>query len=136
MNGYLHVLKNYVNFSGRARRTEYWMFTLFHIIFLIVASVLDNILGTTFNTEGVSMPYGYLYLLYSLGVILPGLGVSVRRLHDVNKSGWFLLIAFIPIIGAIWLLVHFCKEGTSGENNYGENPKGFEEAGNLPEASY
>ena len=136
MNWYLHVLRNYANFSGRARRHEYWMFTLFHIIFLIVAAIFDNILGTTFDADGIRIPYGYLYVLYSLVVILPGLGVSVRRLHDVNKSGWFLLISLIPIIGGIWLLVLMCTEGTRGENQYGEDPKAPEVEDDLQEAVY
>jgi uncharacterized membrane protein YhaH (DUF805 family) len=111
------------------------MFTLFHIIFLIIAAILDNILGTTFDIGGTEIPYDYLYVLYSLVVILPGLGVSVRRLHDVNKSGWFLFISLIPFIGAIWLLVLFCQEGTRGDNSYGEDPKGFLAEGDLPEAT-
>lgn len=119
MNWYLTVLKKYAVFSGRARRKEYWMFILFHIIFLIVAAIIDNVLGTAF--EGVG--YGLIYLLYSLAVLLPGIAVAVRRLHDVGKSGWFLLIVLIPIIGGIWLLVLFCLDGTPGKNKYGANPK-------------
>lgn len=119
MNWYLKVLKNYALFSGRARRTEYWMFVLFNMIFAIAAMILDNVLGIAI--EGVG--YGPIYGLYILGVLIPGLAVSVRRLHDVGKSGWFFLIALIPIVGAIWLLVLFCSEGIAGVNNYGSNPK-------------
>ncbi|KUG08039.1 DUF805 domain-containing protein [Solirubrum puertoriconensis] len=119
MQYFLHALKNYATFSGRARRKEYWMFTLFNIIFAIAAMVLDNVLGLAFDGIG----YGMIYGLYSLGMLIPGLAVAVRRMHDVNKSGWFLLIGFVPLIGAIWLLVLMCSEGTRGDNQYGTDPK-------------
>ena len=113
------VLENYANFSGRARRSEYWYFILFNMLFAIAAMVLDNVLGINFDP----LPYGALYALYALATIIPGLGVAVRRLHDVDKSGWFILIALIPFIGSIWLLVLFCTEGTKGTNKYGNDPK-------------
>jgi len=119
MNWYLTVLKKYAVFSGRARRKEYWMFVLFNIIFLVVAMILDNVLGTAI--EGVG--YGLFYILYSLAVFIPGLAVSVRRLHDVGKSGWMILIVLIPLIGAIWLIVLTVKDSKPGENEYGPNPK-------------
>ncbi|MDO3423524.1 DUF805 domain-containing protein [Chryseobacterium sp. APV1] len=121
MKWYLKVLKQYADFNGRARRTEYWMYLLFNLIFAVIAAVLDNILGLKFSPE---IPYGYLYLLYALVTFLPGLAVSVRRLHDVDKSGWFLFISLIPIIGGIWLLVLYATEGTQGRNQYGDDPKG------------
>ena len=113
MNWYLAVLKKYAEFNGRARRQEYWMFFLFNIIFGIAASILDFIFGTisVFNT------------IYSLAVLIPGIAVSVRRLHDTGKSGWMLLLALIPIIGWIWLLVLMVSDSTPGENEYGKNPK-------------
>jgi len=80
---------------------------------------VDNVVGTTI----ASMPYGVFYFLVGFGLWLPGLAVSVRRLHDVGKSGWFLFIALIPLIGAIWLLVLYFTEGTSGDNEYGADPK-------------
>ena len=119
MNWYLKVLQNYAVFSGRARRKEYWMFVLFNIIFGIAAVILDNVLGTAIKDLG----YGLFYFLYALAVLIPSLAVGARRLHDVGKSGWFLLIALIPIIGAIWLLVLLCTGGNAGENEYGPNPK-------------
>jgi len=119
MNWYLQVLKKYAEFSGRARRKEYWMFSLFNVIFMIVAMILDNILGTTAG----ELPYGVFYFLYALAVFIPGLAVSVRRLHDIGKSGWMILIALIPIIGAIWLLVLMVTDSNPGENQYGQNPK-------------
>jgi uncharacterized membrane protein YhaH (DUF805 family) len=119
MNWYISVLKKYAVFSGRARRKELWMFTLFNIIFAIVAMILDKILGTTINGLG----YGLFYCLYALAVLLPAIAVGFRRLHDIGKSGWWFLISLIPIVGAIWLLVLFCTAGTPGTNAYGTNPK-------------
>jgi uncharacterized membrane protein YhaH (DUF805 family) len=128
MKWYLKVLRQYADFSGRARRTEYWMFTLFHVIFALGAMAIDNALGITFHftgRDGAPMPifYGYIYLLYVLALIIPGLAVSVRRLHDVGKSGWMLLIGLIPLIGTIWLLVLFCTDSKPGANKWGANPK-------------
>lgn len=119
MNWYLKVLKQYADFSGRARRTEYWMFTLFNFIFLIVAAILDNIIGLT--AEGT--PYGAFYFIYAIAVLLPNFAVGVRRLHDVGKSGWMLLIALIPIVGSIWLLILLATNSNAEENKYGPNPK-------------
>ncbi len=119
MNWYLKVLKQFADFNGRARRKEYWMFVLFNLIFAIVASMIDNILG--FSFKGV--PYGPLYIIYALAVLIPGIAVAVRRLHDIGKSGWMILIAFIPFIGVIWLLVLLVTDGKPGSNEYGENPK-------------
>ncbi len=119
MNWYVKVLKNYAVFSGRARRKEYWMFVLFNFIFSVIAIILDNILGLAFENVG----YGPIYLLYSLAVFIPSLAVSVRRLHDIGKSGWFILISLIPFIGPIWLLVLMCTDSEPGENDYGPNPK-------------
>jgi uncharacterized membrane protein YhaH (DUF805 family) len=119
MNWYLQVLKKYAEFNGRARRKEYWMFVLFNILFLIAVSIIDNVVGTTID----ELPYGLFYCLYALAVLIPGLAVGVRRLHDVGKSGWMMLIALIPIVGGIWLLVLFCLEGVTGQNEYGSNPK-------------
>jgi len=121
------VFENYANFKGRARRSEYWYFVLANFLVLIVAAVIDNIAGITFGPVG----YGFIYMAYSLATILPNLAVSVRRLHDVNKSGWFILIALIPIIGAIWLLVLFCTEGDRGTNQYGADPKNNDEIGEI-----
>jgi len=127
MNWYLKVIKNYAGFGGRARRKEYWMFALFNLIFIVVAGIVDNILGTTFKMDmggqSVNLHYGYFYILYALAVLIPGLAVAVRRLHDVGKSGWMLLISLIPIVGAIWLLVLVVTNSKPGENKYGPNPK-------------
>ncbi len=119
MNWYLAVLKNYAGFTGRARRKEYWMFVLFNLIFLIAAMILDNVFGTT--VEG--LPYGLFYFLYALAVLIPSLAVAVRRLHDIGKSGWMILVSLIPIAGSIWLLVLLVTDSNPGENEYGPNPK-------------
>lgn len=119
MNWYLKVLKQYADFNGRARRTEYWMFIVFNIIFAFAAMILDNILGIAIAGIG----YGPIYGLYALAVFIPGLAVLVRRLHDVGKSGWMFLIALIPLIGAIWLLVLLATDSSPGDNKYGPNPK-------------
>lgn len=113
------VFENYANFNGRARRSEYWYFALMNIIITIVLTVLDSVLGLNFEP----LPYGYLYFIYMIAILIPSLAVAVRRLHDVGKSGWFYFIALIPIIGAIWLLILFCTEGNQGENDYGPDPK-------------
>ncbi len=119
MKWYLQVLKKYAVFSGRARRMEYWMFVLFYIIFGAVAVMLDNALGLTMGQYG----YGPIYGIYVLAMLIPSLAVAVRRLHDTGRSGWWILIVFIPIIGVIWLLVLMVLEGDPGENKYGPNPK-------------
>lgn len=95
------------------------MFFLFHMIFALLAVTVDNLLGMAIDGIG----YGPVYLIYVFAVLLPGLGVSVRRLHDVGKSGWWLLIGLIPIIGAIWLLVLAVSDSKPGSNQYGPNPK-------------
>lgn len=119
MNWYLKVLRQYADFSGRARRKEYWMFVLFNVIFAITAMILDNILGLAVEGFG----YGPLYGLYAIAVLIPGLAVAVRRLHDIGKSGWMILVALIPLIGGIWLLVLLMTDSNPGENQYGPNPK-------------
>jgi uncharacterized membrane protein YhaH (DUF805 family) len=127
MNWYVAVMKKYADFSGRARRKEYWMFVLFNLIFLVVAAFADNILGTTFGKgSGLELPYGWLYMLYGFAVLIPGIAVCVRRLHDLGKSGWMIFVALIPLIGAIWLLVLYCTAGNQGENKYGPDPKAAE----------
>lgn len=119
MNWYLMAFKKYAEFSGRSRRKEFWMFALFNLIALFLAAIIDNIIGTTFG----EIPYGFVYVIYSLITFVANLSLSVRRLHDVGKSGWFLLIYLIPLIGAIWIFVLFCTDGETGANKYGVNPK-------------
>lgn len=113
------VFENYANFRGRARREEFWCYIFVGFLISIVLGILDYVLGLTFD----KYEFNYLRLLYSLLVYIPGFAVTVRRLHDVGKSGWFLFIVFIPIVGIVWLLVLFCKEGDSMTNKYGRDPK-------------
>lgn len=106
MKFYLDALKNYANFEDRANRQEYWMFVLFNIIFSLVASLLDYIFGITFGSLGS----GPIDILYSLALLIPSLAITVRRLHDINKSGWMILISLIPILGWIWILILLCTD--------------------------
>lgn len=118
MKWYLKVLKQYADFSGRAHRTEYWMFVLFNLIFLVVAMILDNVLGLTIG----ELQYGVVYSLYILAVLIPSLAVAIRRLHDIGRSGYMVLITFIPLIGVIWFLVLMATDSNPKENQYGANP--------------
>jgi uncharacterized membrane protein YhaH (DUF805 family) len=114
MEWYLKVLKqHYADFNGRARRQEYWMFTLVNIIVAIVLMVLTKVSGL----------FSILYTVYALGTFLPSLAVCVRRLHDVGKSGWFILISLIPIVG-LYLIYLLVQDSQPGDNEYGANPKG------------
>ena len=131
MNWYLKALNQYAVFNGRARRKEYWMFVLFNFIFGLSAIVLDNLFGTAIRGLG----YGPVYILYVLAVFVPGLAVSVRRLHDVGKSGWMILISLIPLIGSIWLLLLLATDSDTGENEYGPSPKGDQAVEVIQEAS-
>lgn len=121
MEWYIKVLRQYTDFEGRARRKEFWMFTLFNSIFALSAIIIDNILGITFG--GRDIFYGPFYILYGLAVFLPTLAVNVRRLHDIGKSGWYYFIIFIPLAGAIWYIILMVTDSDIGENEYGANPK-------------
>lgn len=122
MNWYLAAMRNYANFDGRARRREYWFFALFNTIFAVVAMILDNVLGLTKATSGFSP----LYAFYFLATLVPSLAVLVRRLHDTGKSGWYVLVAFIPFIGGIWLFILSILDSDPYENGYGPSPKDAE----------
>jgi uncharacterized membrane protein YhaH (DUF805 family) len=112
--------QKYVDFSGRARRSEYWFFVLFYVIVRLVANIIDAIIGT----RGFAGNQGLLGTLVALALLLPGLGVGVRRLHDTGRSGWWLLIGLIPLVGAIVLIVFFVQD-SQPDNQYGPNPKGI-----------
>ena len=118
MEWYLKVINSYFDLNGRARRKEYWMFVLINSIISIVSFYLDNILGTTF-----AIGYGPIYIGYGLAVLIPSIAVAIRRLHDVGKSGWMYLLVILPIIGPIWLIILFVREGELGDNQFGPNPK-------------
>lgn len=119
MNWYIEVLKKYVVFRGRARRREYWYFFLFNILISIALGFIDGVTGMLDPTTGI----GTLGGIYSLAVFLPSIAVAVRRLHDIGRTGWWLLIILIPIIGALTLLVFSLFDSQEGDNEYGENPK-------------
>ena len=119
---YLKVLRNYVGFSGRARRTEFWMFTLFNMVASIITQLIDRIFGW----EDWSAYAGPVTTLYFLAVFLPSLAVAVRRLHDTNRSGWWLLLGLVPLVGFIVLIVFYAQAGNSGANKYGADPKDSE----------
>jgi uncharacterized membrane protein YhaH (DUF805 family) len=128
MQWYIDVLKKYAVFSGRARRKEYWMFVLFNVIVSIILSILDRILGLDFGS-GSSSSSGWLSTIYSLAVLLPTIGVAIRRMHDTGRSGWWILINLIPCIGWIWFIVLAAQEGNAGDNQYGPDPKAAERFG-------
>jgi uncharacterized membrane protein YhaH (DUF805 family) len=113
MNWYLSVLKNYAQFSGRARRTEYWMFVLVNLIISVGITVVEAMIGSP----------GYIGILYNLAVLIPSLAVGARRLHDTGRTGWWMLICLVPIIGIIVLFVFMAFDGDANENQYGINPK-------------
>lgn len=110
MNWYLDGLKNYTGFSGRAHRTEFWMFALINFVVAFVIAVIPVV--------------NFLSPLYALAVLLPSLAVAMRRLHDTGRSGWWLLLLLIPVLGWAVLLIFYCIDSEPGENAFGPNPKG------------
>lgn len=112
MKWFIKCFQHYADFKGRARRKEYWMFTLFNSLFSILLYIVD----VSINSPGIFQS------IYTLVVLLPGLAVCVRRLHDIGKSGWWYFICLIPVVGSIWLVVLFCLD-SDGYNKYGDNPK-------------
>jgi uncharacterized membrane protein YhaH (DUF805 family) len=119
MNWYLEVLRKYAVFDGRARRMEYWMFVLINCLIFVVLSVLDTVVGLFSLGNSV----GALTGLYWLVVLVPSVAVTVRRLHDTDRSGWWALLALLPLLGTIVLFVFCVLDGTPGANRFGENPK-------------
>ncbi len=120
MSWYLEVLKKYAVFNGRARRKEYWFFFLFSIIITIVLSIIDVAAGSFDAKTGLGLFTG----IYTLAILIPSGAVSVRRLHDTDRSGWWLLISLIPIIGGLVILVFVVLDSDPAENRYGANAKG------------
>ena len=119
MSWYLEALKKYAVFGGRSRRKEYWYFVLFSLIVSLVWSAIDARLGTLSSSTNVGLLGG----IYGLAIIIPSIAVSVRRLHDIDRTGWWVLISLVPVIGTIVLLVFAVLDGTPGENRFGPNPK-------------
>ncbi len=132
MNEYLHVLRNYAKFTGRARRREYWIFWLLNTGISFVLQLLLIPLGVNLaspsspsnlqNTSPLAILVLAIYILYALATLVPGLAVSVRRLHDAGYSGWFLLLSVIPIVGGIVVIV-FLATDSKPDNQWGPNPK-------------
>lgn len=117
------IVDNYVNFSGRASRSEYWYFVLLNFIISMVFNIITFVLASNGVSDGLTVVQ-VLSWLVSLALFLPGLGVSVRRLHDIGKSGWWLFIILIPCcIGLIWLVILMCKGSEMNENEYGPVPE-------------
>ena len=114
MNWYLATLKKYAVFNGRARRKEYWIFFLFNLMIVFVLGLIERLTHEGFQRLGV---------VYSLLVFLPGLGVAIRRLHDTGRSGWWLFMGLIPLIGGIIVLMFMLDDSDPAENKYGPNPK-------------
>ena len=122
MNYFIDCLtKKYACFSGRARRQEYWLFVLFNIIAGIIIGVISGVLVSVTNVAA----FAFLGTIYNLAVLIPGLAVLFRRLHDTGRSGWWWLIGLIPFVGWIVLIVFCCLDSQPGENQYGPNPKGL-----------
>lgn len=119
MNWYIEVLKKYAVFSGRARRKEYWYYFLINFLIITALLLIDNMLGTLDKEAGMGLLSG----IYALAVLIPGLAVAVRRLHDSGRKGWWVLLTLIPIIGPIILIFFLIQDSTPGDNAYGPNPK-------------
>ncbi len=111
MEYFIGAIKKYADFTGRARRKEYWMFVLFYLIFYVVLSVIDSFIGAMILSG-----------IYSLAMLIPSISIAARRLHDTGRTGWWQLIALIPLLGAIILIV-FLVQDSQDENKYGINPK-------------
>src|SRR5262249_11183351 len=116
MDAVKSVFRQYVGFSGRARRAEYWWFMLFYFLLMIGLVIIDTVIALA------GIPVAVLSTLGSLGLFLPSLAVAVRRLHDIDRSGWWFLIGLIPLVGGIVLLIFACTRGTAGPNRFGEDP--------------
>ncbi|CAM3739989.1 Inner membrane protein YhaH [Vibrio aerogenes CECT 7868] len=116
MNWFTAAFKKYTVFSGRARRKEYWMFYLFMMIFMLITCILDVLVGS----------YGLITGLFGLAVLLPSLSLTIRRLHDTGRSGWWCFITLVPVVGAIAFFVFTVLPGNFGDNQYGPDPKKIE----------
>lgn len=119
MNWFIAALKKYATFSGRAQRSEYWYFVLFYILIILALAVIDPLSGSLHGNSG----YGLLSSLFTFAMIIPSIAVGVRRLHDTDRSGWWMLMAAVPLIGSIVLFVFFVQDSQAGDNRFGANPK-------------
>lgn len=119
MNEFLDALKQYATFAGRATRKQYWMFILFYLIFYIILSVIDVAFGSYNEATGM----GLLTTVYSLLLLIPSFAVMARRLHDIGRTGWWMLLFLIPLIGPIVLIIFAVLDSEPGENQYGVSSK-------------
>lgn len=119
MNWYLEALNKYTVFDGRARRKEYWFFMLFNFLISMAVGIFDRLMGSFDPQSGV----GFFGLIYMVGIIVPGLAVSVRRLHDTGRSGWWLLLSLVPLLGELVLIYFMLLDSDRGINKYGPSPK-------------
>jgi uncharacterized membrane protein YhaH (DUF805 family) len=119
MNWFQTALRKYAVFTGRSQRSEYWYFVLFYFLIALALNFLDMMAGTMYGAAEIGLFSG----LFGLAMIVPSLSVGVRRLHDIGKSGWWLLLGIIPLVGGIILIVWACRDSAPGSNAYGPNPK-------------
>ena len=119
MSWSIAALKKYAVFGGRSRRREYWYFVLFSTVISLVLTILDRITGTFDSSTG----FGLLSGIFTLAILVPSIAVLVRRLHDTDRTGWWVLILLVPLIGAIVLIVFAVQDSTPGSNRFGPNPK-------------
>lgn len=136
MEWMLMPLKRYADFSGRSRRKEYWMFALLQFIVIFAIAIIGGVLGAFSPDASGGMSFGGglmfgLFGLYALAIIVPSIAVQVRRFHDQDKSGWFVLLGFIPYIGGLIVLVFMCLDGTRGKNRFGDDPKMSDNVGDV-----
>ncbi|TMX44016.1 DUF805 domain-containing protein [Vibrio rotiferianus] len=116
---YYKVILNYTNFNGRARRQEYWYFTLVNVLVNLVMGIIDRVIGSVMQMDN----FGFFGVIYALFIIIPSIAVTVRRLHDSGRTGWWALIAFVPVIGILVLLYFLIQDSEEGSNQYGVSPK-------------
>ena len=124
MDMMLAPLKKYADFQGRARRQEYWMWTLGVVIVTFVLEAIFFAAGGPRGGNIITALIGLVLLVFCLAIFIPALAVAFRRLHDTDRSAWWLLIGFVPLLGAIALIVFYCMDGTPGPNKFGPDPKG------------
>ena len=127
MKYYFFGIKNFASFDGRASRSEYWYFWLYNTLFLLLTILIDSFLDKKFTLGGIyflseSLTVGFFNIFYGILLFIPTIAVFIRRMHDINKSGWYIILFFIPIIGWVWLLILLVTAGTKGVNKFGAPP--------------
>jgi len=136
MNWYMEVLRKFAQFDGRARRQEYWMFALFNILIYFALALVGGVIGALFARGSDNPAIAIIFMapawLYIVAMIVPSLAVTVRRLHDTGRSGWWILIGLVPFVGGIILLVFYCTDSQPGPNEFGPNPKEIQAYGQIP----